>query len=111
MNEKPKTNMKNLRWDDAEWERIRETAAAVGLTRSEFIRRAAVAAMAFPSALCAPNFGAHNAASGRSAPLKSKSRKSPTETAETSISQGGDSQGTMPLSDGDGRRAVRSMGA
>ena len=108
---KSKSNMRNFRWDDAEWERIAATAKAVGLTRSEFIRRAAAAAMAFPAALCAPNFGAHNAASGRFVPLKTKSRKSPQETPETKISEGGDSQESMQLSDGDSRRAVHAMGA
>ena len=111
MSETKPHNLKTIRWDDTEWDRIGETAQAVGLTRSEFVRRAAAAAMAFPAALCAPNFGAHNAGSGRIVPLKTKSRKSPQETSETKISEGGDSQNSMPLSDGDSRRAVPAMGA
>lgn len=69
------TKIKTVRWDDAEWARVGEIANSVGLTRSAFVRRATRAALLLPSALCGPNFGAHNATSDPSDPLRKRSPK------------------------------------
>lgn len=51
-----------LRWDDQTWAQIQRSAESVGMSRSEFIRRATLAAMALPHALCGVRSTPHNAA-------------------------------------------------
>lgn len=68
-------NIKTLRWEPAHWLRVGEVANSVGLTRSEFIRRATQAAMVLPSALCGVQSTPHNAASDPSGPLRKRQAK------------------------------------
>ena len=109
-------NIKNIRWDDAEWHRIRETAEAVGLTRAEFIRRATLAAMALPHALCAREASAHNAASAPGSSSKKRVAKQAGSDEEMGVARLGDSPRPQQPEDSRSKRefsgcAVRSMSA
>ena len=62
-NESNESPRRTLRWEDESWEQIGKIAQSVGLTRSEFIRRATLAAAALPHALSGQAFSPLNAAS------------------------------------------------
>jgi hypothetical protein len=105
MSETKPQNLKTIRWNEAEWERVRETAEAVGLTRSEFVRRATLAAMHLPSALCGALFSAHNAASVPSSSVKKRVAKQADSAEGLGIARLGDSprpHASMPQGNGRG---------
>lgn len=107
---------KTIRWNNEEWERVAEIAAAVGLTRAEFIRRATLAAMALPHALCAREISAHNAASAPSSSVKKRVAKQAGSAEGMGVARLGDSPRPQQVEDSRSEResstcAVRSMNA
>ena len=87
-----------LRWDEESWEQVQKVAESVGLKRSEFIRRATLAAMALPHALCGVRSTPHNAAPGSVVPNPKHFRK------EVVWVKGGEAE-TEKKADGDSRPA------
>lgn len=93
-----KKNLKAMRWDDELWQQVQASAHSVGLKRSEFIRRATLAAMALPHALCGVRSTPHNAAPASVVPNPKHFRK------EVIWVKGGEAE-TEKKADGDSRPA------
>lgn len=87
-----------LRWDDQTWAQIQRSAESVGMSRSEFIRRATHAAMALPHALLGVGTTPNNAAPDSVVPNPKHFRK------EVIWVKGGEAE-TEKKADGDSRPA------